>query len=521
VIRWRSGEVSALGRAWRGALELQVAVGDVTVPAIAYPALTGTPRPGDRVLLNTAALDLKLGTGGYALVVAIPDRLPPDPEVLGHLVKARYTPLQACVAAADEPGSRFHDALRDADDLAGLPVVVADLHSAVPAIAAGYLASRPGARICYVMQDGGALPAWFSRSVAALTEAGWLAGTVTVGQAFGGDLEAVTLHSGLLAARHALGAEVAIVAQGPGNLGTGTRWGFSGVAAGDAINAAAALHGRPVGSLRISGADARERHRSVSHHSLTAYGRVALARADLVVPELGGELGGRVQAAAAELASRHNLVVVSVTGLAEALRDSPVALQTMGRGLDEDLPYFLAAAAAGRHAATLTAERARYDIERSCVRVVLRDADGRILLFRAELGSMAAGHWWELPGGGIERGESYVDAAVREIREETGLQISAGQVGPPRWRRSATWTARGIRRLQHEVVVGVDLPSSQPPITGSGRTADELEDYTGSRWWQLADVQTSSERFYPGRLPQLLPAFLAGAELTEPFERWN
>jgi hypothetical protein len=356
VITWRSGEVSALGRAWRGALELQVRVGDTTVAALAYPQLTGTPRPGDRVLLNTTALDHGLGTGGYALVVAIPDRLPPDSDVPGHLVKARYTPLQATVAGADEPGSPCYDALRDADDLAGLPVVVADLHSAVPAIAAGYLATRPGARIAYVMQDGGALPAWFSRSAAALTEAGWLAGTVTVGQAFGGDVEAVTVYSGLLAARHVVGAELAIVAQGPGNLGTGTRWGFSGIAAGEAVNAAAVLKGRPVGSLRISTADPRERHQGISHHSLTAYGRVALARADLVVPDLGGELGARVHAAAARLADRHELVTVSVAGLAEALRDSPVALQTMGRDLDEDLPYFLAAAAAGRHAAALTAE---------------------------------------------------------------------------------------------------------------------------------------------------------------------
>ncbi len=498
-----------------------MAVDGASVPAIAYPALTGTPRPGDRVLLNTAALDLGLGTGGYALVVAVPDRLPPDPGSLGHLVKARYTPLQACVPGADEPGSPFYDALRDADDLAGLPVVVADLHSAVPAIAAGYLASRPGARIGYVMQDGGALPAWFSRSAAALTEAGWLAGTVTVGQAFGGDLEAVTVHSGLLAARHALGAELAIVAQGPGNLGTGTRWGFSGVAAGEAVNAAAVLHGRPVGSLRISGADKRERHQGVSHHSLTAYGQVALARADLVVPALAGELGARVHAAVAGLASRHNLVSVSVAGLAEALRTSPVALQTMGRGLDEDPSYFLAAAAAGRHAAALAAERPRYDAERSCVRVVLRDRDGRILLLRAELASRAAGHWWELPGGGIEPGEGYVEAAVRELGEETGLVISPGQVGPPRWRRSATWSARGLRRLQHEVVVGVDLDASAPPISGGGRTAEEREEYTGARWWRLPELASSAERFYPGRLPELLPAFLAGVELIEPFERWN
>jgi hypothetical protein len=354
VIRWRSGEVSALGRSWPGALELEVTVAGERVPALAYPPLTGSPEPGDRVLLNTGALELGLGTGGYALVVAIPDRLPADRPGPGHLIKARYTPLQVTVNGVDEQDSAHHDELRDADDLAGMPVVIADLHSALPAILAACRGERGAVpRVAYVMLDGGALPAWFSRTVAELTGLGWLRGTVTAGQAFGGDLEAVTLHSGLLAARHVLGADVAVVAQGPGNLGTGTRWGFSGIACGEAVNAAAVLGGRPVGSLRISQADPRPRHRGISHHSLTSYGRVALARADIVVPELPGEFGAEVTAAAAALADRHRLVRVSVAGLMDLLRACPVRLSTMGRDLDHDPAYFLAAAAAGRHAASL------------------------------------------------------------------------------------------------------------------------------------------------------------------------
>jgi hypothetical protein len=373
VITWRNGAVTRVRREWPGAVELDVTISGPDTPpgpagpvrALAYPALTGRPEPGDRVLLNTAALDLGLGTGGYALVVAVPDRLPPDRSGPGHLVKARYTPMQAVVLGADEQGSPHHDTLRDADDIAGMPVVVADLHSALPAVLAGLFAGternsgdtgpagaqRP--RAVYVMTDGGALPAWFSRSCAALREAGWLAGTVTVGQAFGGDLEAVTLHTGLLAARHVLGADVAVVTQGPGNLGTGTRWGFSGVAAGEAVNAAAALAGRPVAALRVSHADPRERHRGVSHHSLTSYGRVALAPADVVVPDLPGEFGARVAAEAEPLGTRHSLVRVGVDGLDEALQRCPAPLSTMGRGLAEDRAYFLAAAAAGRHAAAL------------------------------------------------------------------------------------------------------------------------------------------------------------------------
>jgi hypothetical protein len=206
------------------------------------------------------------------------------------------------------------------------------------------------------MQDGGALPAWFSRTIAGLREAGWLAATITTGQSFGGDLEAVTVHSGLLAARHALDADVAIVCQGPGNLGTGTKWGFSGVAAGEAVNAAAALGGVPVASLRISFADPRPRHQGISHHSLTAYGRVALARADVVLPSLPEPKADVIAVQAASLADRHHLVRVNIEGLEAALRACPVPLSTMGRNLDEDLEYFLASAAAGRHAAALLGE---------------------------------------------------------------------------------------------------------------------------------------------------------------------
>jgi hypothetical protein len=357
VIRWRNAVVLNILREWQGAVELEVTSGSGSLRALAYPALTGRPRLGDQVLLNVTAVELGLGTGGYALVIAVPGRLPEDPPGPGHLVKARYTPMQACVLGADEQGSPHHGVLRDADDLGGMPVVVADLHSALPAVVAGLRTGLPAPpATAYVMLDGGALPAWFSRACAGLREAGWLAGTVSTGQSFGGDLETVTLHTGLLAARHVLGADVAVVAQGPGNLGTGTRWGFSGVACGEAVNAVAVLGGHPVASLRISEADARDRHRGISHHSLTAYGRVALARADVVVPELDGEFGAAVYAQAEQLAPRHRLVRVGTDGLMDALRACPVRLATMGRGLDEDRAYFLAAAAAGRHAARLLRE---------------------------------------------------------------------------------------------------------------------------------------------------------------------
>src|SRR4029077_14585268 len=133
MITWRNGTVRGTRREWPGAVELDVSVDGASaegeqVRALAYPALTGRPRPGDRVLLNTTALDMGLGTGGYALVVAIPDRLPTDPESSGHIVKARYTPWQATVLAVDEQDSPHHALLQDADSITGMPVVIADLH---------------------------------------------------------------------------------------------------------------------------------------------------------------------------------------------------------------------------------------------------------------------------------------------------------------------------------------------------------------------------------------------------------
>jgi hypothetical protein len=379
VIIWAEGEVVGIRARWAGAVEVEARRDDGShCRALVYTDLTSAPELGDRLLLNTAALDRGLGTGGYALVVAV---LGPDGHLKGqpaaprgHLVKSRYLPLQTMVAGADEQGSPFHKLLADADSIAGLPVVVADLHSALPAILAAVHHDRPGTRVVYLMSDHGALPLAFSRSVAQLVDTAQIAATVTVGQAFGGDLEAVTVYSGLLAAKLALDADLVVLTQGPGNLGTGTRWGFSGVACGEAVNAAAVLGGRPVGSLRISGADARRRHRGVSHHSLTAYGRVAMRAADIAVPRLSdaGELTGvagldqvaeladEVNEAAATL-TLHRLVEVELTGLDQALLTAPVRMSTMGRGLDQDPAYFLAAAAAGRLAARLLGPPSRRD----------------------------------------------------------------------------------------------------------------------------------------------------------------
>ena len=368
MLRWERGTVREALSSWRGVdrLEIELEDGAGTVSALSYRELTGRPEPGERVLLNTNALRRELGTGGDAMVVARLDALPEAREIAGHMVKARYTPMQTMVDAIDDPAGEHYETIREAKGIDGMPVVVADLHSSLPAIIAGIRRQRRGARIAYVHTDAASLPAAYSRSAARLREADLLAAVISSGQSFGGDLEAVTVHSALLGAKHVVGADVAIVIQGPGNLGTGTGWGFSGVQAAEAIHAASVLGGRPVATLRVSGADERSRHRGLSHHSSTTYGRALLSPVHLpVLPRNDSRYNAFHESVRKQVKSTilkpakkrgvlHHLIEVDAKGLRDALEEMPVRMTTMGRTLAEDPAPFQYAALAGRCAATLT-----------------------------------------------------------------------------------------------------------------------------------------------------------------------
>ena len=365
MLRWERGTVSAVTSSWPGVdrLEIYLDDGAGTLSAIAYEELTGRPRAGEQVLLNTNAVRRELGTGGDAMVVARTEVLPETADVRGHMVKARYTPMQTMVDALDDPDSEHYETVREATGIDGMPVVVADLHSSLPAIVAGIRARRRSARIAYVHTDAAALPAVYSKSAARLREAGLLTAVISAGQSFGGDLEAVTVHSALLGARHVVGADVAIVIQGPGNLGTGTGWGFSGIQTAESLHAASVLGGVPIATLRVSEADERERHRGLSHHSSTAYGRALLAPVHLpVLPRTDSRYNSFHESVRKQVKSTilkpakkrgvlHHLTEVDAKGLRDALEEMPVRMTTMGRTLAEDYASFQYAALAGRCAA--------------------------------------------------------------------------------------------------------------------------------------------------------------------------
>ncbi|WP_248294063.1 NUDIX hydrolase [Actinoplanes sp. TBRC 11911] len=160
--------------------------------------------------------------------------------------------------------------------------------------------------------------------------------------------------------------------------------------------------------------------------------------------------------------------------------------------------------------------------ERQVVRAVVLDVRGRVLLLHSrDLSRPHIGTWWELPGGGLDPGESHQDAIIRELAEEAGLTVTAAQVGAPTWRRNSTFLYRGERRLNHEVVVPVRLAVDAPDVDGAGQVDFEAEDYFGFRWWPVGEVVASAEVFYPGPLPRLLVPFLDGEPIDEPFERWS
>lgn len=358
MIRIRIGKVTRVLSERDGLQELEVLVDGRSEKALAYTRLSGEASPGMTAVLNTTAVDLGLGTGGYHFVMALPEAGPRDPEHGGHVMKVRYTPSQVKVMSVEEdPAHRA--AVEGFTSLDGMPVVVAELHSMVPAIAAGIRAVQREAAddarltVAYVMTDLGALPTAFSRLVPEMKRAGLVDSVITVGHAFGGDLEAVNVYTGLIAAREVVRADVAIVAMGPGILGTGTEFGFSGIEQGYILDAAADLGGRPVFAPRISFADPRERHRGVSHHSLTVLGRVCHVRVACCLPKLADENRRTLlmeQLDPVVSARGHSLVEVEAEAGLEALRGSGIEVTTMGRGIDQEMEFFLAACAAGMYA---------------------------------------------------------------------------------------------------------------------------------------------------------------------------
>jgi Protein of unknown function (DUF3866) len=309
--------------------------------------LLGEMREGDEVVVNAAAVDLGLGSGGFDLVhVNLTRGLGGGVEGDAHVMKLNYTSLQYPVDPVEglgdaEPRGDPAGSGASATPRGGVPVAVLPLHGHLAPAAWAAAQTWPGTRVGYVQTAGGALPGSLSRDVAGLRERGLLVGHITAAPSYGGEHEALSTVGALDAAAGALGWDAILVGPGPGIIGSDTEFGHGGMEALNSAHAALSLKLPTILSPRLSSGDPRERHRGLSHHTATVL-ELLLAPVTVAIPEGSSELASQISAASVGL-HRVEPVPVDLDGYAA----SRLPTTTMGRTLQDDPLFFEAALAAG------------------------------------------------------------------------------------------------------------------------------------------------------------------------------
>ena len=315
--------------------------------AYVLTALTGPVALGDRVVVNTTAVELGLGTGGWHVVhwnLARESwqraRARPHHEAAVHEPpgRRRHAPRSTSTTLAEADLDRRHAGRRH-------PV-------AQPAPRGGRRLREPSPPpgIAYVMTDGAALPLALSDLVAALARPGLLDATITCGHAFGGDYEAVNVVSALAVARHVAHADAAVVAMGPGIVGTDTRRSASAASrSGRVLDAGIRARRRPDRRpARRLVADPRDRHRGLSHHIVTTL--TVATRSRVRRPGPGRhhrDRGPGRRAAETGVADRHSVVEIATPDVVAAFGRHGLEVTSMGRPAAADPILFECAAAAG------------------------------------------------------------------------------------------------------------------------------------------------------------------------------
>ncbi len=310
--------------------------------ALAYKNITGEVKVGDRLVVNTTAGDMSLGTGGQHFIIYNYNQEKLKAKDDGHIMKLRYSPYQVKVMATEEEESPFHEQIKNFKSLDGHPVIVATLHSMLAPIAASLKYLNSDLKINFIMTDGAALPINFSNTVKDLKNKGILNQTITIGHAFGGDFEAINIYTGLIISKEIADADITIVAMGPGIVGSGTEFGFTGVEQGINIDAVNNLRGKAIFVPRISFADKRDRHYGISHHSLTVLNKIINTKSTVVLSNLKSEkleyINGQISTIFND--KRYKIIYKDPLNIEKILDYYKLNVKTMGRGIHEDLEYF-------------------------------------------------------------------------------------------------------------------------------------------------------------------------------------
>jgi hypothetical protein len=318
---------------------------------INYNFITGKACIGDKVLLNITAIELQLGTGGFHFVMANLSNTTVNNLNKGHIMKMKYTPLQINCMTVEAQESPYHNIFKEFESLSEMPVIIGSLHSVLAPSCIYLKAIRPSIRICYIMTEGGALPIYISDIVRQLKQKHMIDGTVTFGNAFGGDYECVNMYTALITAKEIMKADIAIVCMGPGIVGTDTKLGFSGAeqaSIGDAVNK---LGGYAAVVPRISFTDKRDRHFGISHHSITVLKDLCCSKVNIAIPKIDNqEYMDYIEKQISEnrLKSLHNIYYVDCDDISSILHGNSEHLKKMNKSLEDDKEYFLACAATAK-----------------------------------------------------------------------------------------------------------------------------------------------------------------------------
>lgn len=312
-----------------------------------YPKISGTINIGDEVVLNTTAVELSLGTGGYHFVITNLNNIESTLTEGGHIMKLRYTPLQIKVDSVEEQESIYHDKFANFKGLEGLSVVVGTLHSMLTPFAASFKRNNPNKKLVYIMTDGASLPIYLSKNVDTLKEK-LIDSTITIGNAFGGDYECINIYTALITAKEILKADAVFVSMGPGIAGTGTKYGFTGIEQGSILDAVKKLEGRAIAIPRISFADKRERHQGISHHSMTVFKEIVNVNVDIPITIYDDEKLNFIkeQINLNGLDKKHNIIYIDNNKTKEDLDYFNLKVKSMGRNYEQDEAFFKAASTA-------------------------------------------------------------------------------------------------------------------------------------------------------------------------------